>query len=274
MNKAFIDTTILTDTLIKSGEAKRTADEALSKFVVTELPVFAIKEFKAGPLKNFIWMHNKLVITGSFKGALEALQRMSRTPRRYTTSTAIEALQEASGSIRHNLADLIEKYGPNASLDKVQCDEFRLSLKTKIIMAWKRRRKVTTDVVFPLTCYREAPPYEKRGLIEIEPKKCNPSGECSLASILRDRADELKKMREAIKDSDKNENRRRSKSLRQIYRTPKLAIQERECLNLGDAIFVLFCPNDSVILTTNISDYRPLAQALGKSVKTPSEVLE
>jgi hypothetical protein len=141
-------------------------------------------------------------------------------------------------------------------------------------MAWKRRRRVTTDIVYPLACYRETPPYEKRGLIEIEPKTCNTSGECSLASSLRESADELRKMREAIRDSDKNEDRRRSKSLRQIYRTPRLAIQERECMNLGDAIFVLFCPKDSIILTTNISDFMPLAQALGKVVRTPNEILE
>src|SRR5208337_350174 len=97
MSKAFIDTTVLTDALIKTGEVRKSAIEAIRKFSVTELPVFAIKEFKAGPLKNFAWMHNKLVTVASFERALDALHRMSRTPRRYTTSTAIEALREAAG---------------------------------------------------------------------------------------------------------------------------------------------------------------------------------
>ena len=182
MSKAFIDTTVLTDALIKSAEIRKSAIEALKKFNVTELPVFAIKEFKAGPLKNFAWMHNKLAILGSFEKAIDALQRMSRTPRRYTTSTAIEALREAAGSIsRQTPGTLVAKYGADASMDKVQCDEFRLAINVAIRKPWKKRRDITTDVVLPLPCYREVAPYERRGLIELEPNKCNPPGECSLS---------------------------------------------------------------------------------------------
>jgi hypothetical protein len=274
MNKAFIDTTILTDVLIKSAEAKKTAVDALKKFTITELPVFAIKEFKAGPLKNFVWMHNKLVIVGSYAKALEALQRMSRTPRRYTTSTALEALREAQGSIsRQTPGSLAGKYGANASMDKILCDEIRLSIKTAIMKAWRRRRKITTDIVLPLPCYREVAPYEKRGLIEIDPKTCNPSNECSLAPHLRVKLDELTKLRDVIKDSERPEDQRRSRTLREIYRKPKLPIEEKDCLNLGDAVFVLFAPNDSIIMTTNIADYKPLAEAIGKVAKTPQDLL-
>lgn len=243
-------------------------------FDQTQLPVFAIKEFKAGPIKNFAWMHNKLVNLGSYEKALTALQRMSRTPKRYTTSTAIEALKEAAASIsKHTLGSLSEIYGENASADRVLCDEFRLSIRTAILKAWKKRRKITTDIVLPILCYREIPPFEKRGLIEIDPQKCDPPAECSLAPFLRGKLDELRKMREAIKDSPKAENNRRSKTLRQIYRKPKEQIQEGDCLNLGDAIFVLVAPPDSIILTTNLEDYKPLAKALGKIVKSPQQVL-
>jgi hypothetical protein len=274
MNKAFIDTTVLTDALIKTGEARKSALDALKIFSQTELPVFAIKEFKAGPIKNFAWMHNKLVILGSCEKALAALQRMSRTPRRYTTSTAIEALKEAAGSIsKQTMGGLSKKYGETASPDRVLCDEFRLSIRTAISKAWKKRRSVTTNVVLPLLCYREIPPFEKRGLIEYEPIKCDPPWECSLAPLLRGKLDELRRMREAIKDSPKLENSRRSKTLRQIYRKPKEQVHEGVCRDLGDAIFVLFAPLDSIILTTNLDGYKPLAEALGKIVKSPQEVL-
>ncbi len=274
MSKAFIETTILTDILIKSGEAKKSAVNALKQFAITELPVFAIKEFKAGPLKNFVWMHNKLVVVGSYAKALEALQRMSRTPRRYTTSTALEALREAQGSIsRQTAGSLADKYGANASIDKILCDEFRLAIKTAIFKAWKRRRQIATNIVLPLPCYREVAPYEKRGLVEIDPKTCNPSDECSLSPLLRGRLDELMKLRDAIKDSGKPEDQRRAKTLRQIYRKPKSPIEEKDCLNLGDAVHVLFAPNDSIIMTTNIADFKPLADAIGKVVKTPQDLL-
>ncbi len=274
MSKAFIDTTILTDILLNSGEARKFAHEVLKKFYRTELPVFAIKELKAGPIKNFVWMHNKLVTVNSFTKALEALQRMSRTPRRYTTSTAIQAIKEATSSIGKQISsNLAEKYGDSAKLDRILYDEYRLTLKTIILKAWKKRRKVTSDVVLPIACYREIAPYEKRQLIEIEPLKCRPLEGCSLAALLKDRQNELWKMREAIKESLKPESKRRSKALRKLYRTPNRQMEEVDCLNLGDAIFVLFAPSDSVIITTNLEDYKPLCTALGKAVRSPQEIL-
>ncbi len=272
MIKAFVDTTILTDVIIKTGEAKKLAIDALKQFDITELPVFAIKEFKAGPLKNFVWMHNKLVTAGSFAKAMSALHSMSRTPRHYTTSTAIEALKEAAGSIgKETSRQLSDKYGEQASFDNILCDEFRIALKVAIMKAWKKRRKVTTNVVLPLACYREVAPYEHRGLIELEPKKCNSASECYLASLLRRRLDELEKMKDAISSSEKVENKRRAKTLHEICRKPKAPILEKDCQALGDAIFALFSPIDSTILTTNIADYKPLAEALGKKVKSPVE---
>ena len=44
---------------------------------------------------------------------------------------------------------------------------------------------------------------------------------------------------------------------------------ERMCDDLGDAIFAFFAPPGSVILTTNMRDFEPLAGALGKSVEKP-----
>lgn len=274
MNKALVDTTVLTDILLNSGEAKASALKALNCYSETFLPVYAIKEFKAGPLKNFAWMHNKLVITRSYEKSIDALQRMSRTPRRYTTSTALQALREASGSIgKQTPIDLIKKYGETASIDKILCDEFRLALKFAILSAWKKRRKIATDVTNPLPCYREVAPYEKRGLIELEPKRCISKNECSMSKPLKSRPEELRKMRDAIIDSDKTENKRRAKILRQLYRKPSAPLQDKECRNLGDAIFVFLAPPDAVILTTNIRDHRPLAEAIGKIAISPQEVI-
>ena len=274
MNKAILDTTVLTDILLNSGEAKAMALRALNCYDEILMPVYAIKEFKAGPLKNFVWIHNKLVITGSYEKSIDALQRMSRTPRRYTTSTALQALREASGSIgKQTPTDFLKKYGETASIDKILCDEFRLALKFKILSSWKRRRKIATDVITPLSCYREVAPYEKRGLLELEPKGCNSKDECSMSTLLKSKPEELRKMRGAIKDSNKTENKRRAKILRQLYRKPNAALQDKECRNLGDAIFVFLAPPDTVILSTNIRDHGPLAEAIGKIAVCPEQVV-
>ncbi|MEI6262989.1 MAG: hypothetical protein WCR46_24235 [Deltaproteobacteria bacterium] len=273
MDEAIIDTTVLTDILLNSGEAKDIALKAIKCYRKTFLPVYAIKEFKAGPLGNFVWFHNKFISTGSYEKAIDALQRMSRTPKRYTTSTALQALKEASGSIaKQTLGDLLKKYGETATHDKVLYDEFRLTLKSLISVAWKKRRKITTEVISPLSCYREVAPYEKRGLIEIKPTSCDPENGCSMSSALRSKPEELRKMREAIIDSEKLENIKRAKLLRQLYRTTNV-LQDKECRNLGDAVFVFLAPSDAEILTTNIRDHEPLAMALGKKAISPQQVV-
>jgi len=49
--RAFVDTTVLTDALLKVGEPRDRAKAAIARFVESLLPVYAIKEFQAGPLE-------------------------------------------------------------------------------------------------------------------------------------------------------------------------------------------------------------------------------
>jgi len=271
MSKAFVDTTIVADLLLKDGAISKAAKDALNRFNTTELPVYAIKEFKAGPLKNFRWFHNKLALLGSFEKALEALQRMSLTPKRYTTSTAIEALKGGAARMRNaNLESLIQKYGYAARIDTVLCDQYRLTLKAKILKAWSRRRLITTHVVWPLTCYKEANPYEHNRLIMLDPMRCNVESECCLGPELRQRVPDLEKIRAVVMKQPKTrESERRARALRQLIRKPKSTVSEQTCRDMGDAFFALFAPVDSIILTTNIKDHTPLAAALGKKTEAP-----
>src|SRR5438876_249787 len=128
--KAFLDTSVLADVLLKSTKGAR-AKEALSRFAETLLPVYAIKEFKAGPLMYYRWMHNKLVVTGSFADSLAALHALSTTPKRNFRLTALEAVAEAvAGSLKGKVtnASLVRQYGPRANPDRTLCDIFRLSI--------------------------------------------------------------------------------------------------------------------------------------------------
>ena len=43
----------------------------------------------------------------------------------------------------------------------------------------------------------------------------------------------------------------------------------RDCGKLGDAYFALHAQPDAVILTTNLKDHAPLANALGKQATSP-----
>ncbi len=62
MNKAYVETTVLTNVLVKPSSAKEAvAKAALSRYEETLLPVYSIKEFKAGPLYHYSYIHDKLV---------------------------------------------------------------------------------------------------------------------------------------------------------------------------------------------------------------------
>jgi hypothetical protein len=274
--KAYVDTTILADILLKAGQPKGDqALAALQAFEITQLPVYAIKEFKRGPLARFAWLHNKLVTTNNFTQSMAALHAVAGTPMRYLTSTALEAVVRATASIAHETpATLAAKYGDDARLDNILRDEYRLALKKVIFQAWTSLRNVTRETVHPLSCYDEKPPYEKRGMIELDPKKCDLQPTCCLLSHLKAMADDLRKMRDAIIESGatRQEDQRRTKVLKKVYHT-KSSIEDDECRALGDAVIVAFAPNDATILTTNVRDHAMLANPIGKKVQSPNQIL-
>ncbi|MBI4596305.1 MAG: hypothetical protein HY730_08025 [Candidatus Tectomicrobia bacterium] len=270
MKKAFVDTTILVDLLLKSGQQNVRAKAALKQFDTAELPVYAIKELSAGPLQYFAWLHNKFVVLGSYAETIDALQRMSGSPKRYLTSTAIQVLVEAAKNPSNSAItsrELVEEYGPEADLDKMLKDRYRLSIKTMVYKAWSKRRKVTDAVVEELSCYIEEPPTEENGLIHINSAKCK--SKCAVASRLRDYPGELAKLVEILKPEHGREGSKRYQALRHIKRKPHDHVSEDQCRSFGDAVFAILAPVDSTILTTNRKDYEPLVSAIGKNLMVP-----
>jgi hypothetical protein len=263
MSRAFLDTTVFTDALLKPKTAKwQRARAAIGRYKESLLPVYAIKEWKAGPLATFAYVHDKLARTGSFHKTLEALSLV----RGYRLSTSLEALAAAHAP----------KTGPrttviNPNLDRELAARVRLALRSLIIRSWRHRRKVTTDVVQDLSCYTEAEPrVGDDGFFELDPFKCDGDTECSLASELKSKPALLEALRDAIpENSIRPEDRNRRKVLKRLLNRPKDVLDRDSCRQLGDAVFAFFCPNDAVILTTNIRDQGPLAKAVGKTAVKP-----
>jgi len=57
--------------------------------------------------------------------------------------------------------------------------------------------------------------------------------------------------------------------LKKLAVHPNSRFDREDCRALGDAYFALFAPADADILTTNLKDHRPLAEALGKTAVSP-----
>jgi hypothetical protein len=272
VTKAYVDTTILTNILLKSGDTHDVCLAALGRYEATQTPCYAIKEFSAGPLSYWIWCHNKLKMSESVPDTMAAINVLFATPGRNRAATALEALSEAMG---HAVADtrfgkLVDKYGRSAAEHTAFADRHRYWIRRKINKAWAMRRSVSKPIQ-EIPCFEEnAPGVDEKGLLGPKSWRCKPMPDCALAPALKADISALIKLRDAILvQPTKPENQRRLKALRDIIRTPKRPIDEISCRRLGDAIFAFFAPVDSVILTTNLKDHQPLAAALGKSVEAP-----
>lgn len=265
MTDAYLDTTILTDLLLKPLTKKRQrAREALGRYSRTLLPVYAIKEWKAGPLLNYAWVHDKLAFTGSLTDTVRAVSELTQ---QYRKSTGLDAVAAAGAVARRKSPP----YAALGSTDRDMADSYRLALANLAIRSWNRRRKLTTEVVGELECYTEAAPrVDKDGFLDIKPFACDPEQECCLAERLKAEPDTLKALRNAIpENSGRREHERRRHALKKLIKHPKEVLDQETCRDLGDALFAFFCPKTAVILTTNLKDHNPLAKAVGKSTESP-----
>jgi hypothetical protein len=270
MTTAFIETTVLTDFLLKRDGAEKRAKAAFDRFDEQLIPQFAWKEFKRGPLKNFVWAHNKLADTHSLLSTLVALQRLSRSPHRYLTATAIQALQTAFANLFEDPDYLTQKHGSNGGVDGIHADALRLELKRVIFSSWKKRTALFGGAHHILSCYPDAPVTEVSKLIKIAPTDCPKDSECCLKVTLVRRRKDLAATRQALRSgTDRLEVARRGKVIKQIEKHPTSRMERQDCRAFGDAYFVLFCPTAAVILTTNLRDIEPMASAMQIDVEMP-----
>lgn len=270
MKKAYVETTILTDVLLKPGTNKQSkARAALARYDETQLPVYSIKELKAGPLDRYAWVHDKLVQTKSLADTLTAVSSINPYFDGRRKNTALEALAaaarlDASGSTAES------QIAPT-SRDQENADRYRLALAKLIISSWKKRRRVATRTIQELDCYIEASPRLDRrtGFFDLSPQRCSFTKQCCLEDALKADKPSLIALRDSIPVSTRKEDTARRNVLKQLVHQPQKHLTDEECSRLGDALFAFFCPSDAVILTTNISDHEPLAKSIGKKADPP-----
>jgi hypothetical protein len=258
----FLDTTILAEALLKAREKRKKARLAIGEYKRSVLPVYAIKELKSGPLKGHIWLHNKLVDTRSFSRTIDAIHCAFHKP--YLKGTAEEALELGAEML---LGTALSEADTRQKTQVAIADSLRYYIRRQIDVAWRERRKLTTEVVAPLSCYPEvAHSYnEDTHYIDNGRTECDLSEICCLAKGLRRRRSDLYKLLRAMRGLTRPEDKRRRAAFNRLLK-PKRPFGNDPCKALGDAYFALQCPKDCAILTSNAKDHKPLAGALGKEV--------
>jgi hypothetical protein len=270
--RAYLDTTVVANALLRSDQAGQRCVEAIRRFRIVEMPEYAIKEFKAGPLSAWIWCHNKFNETRSLADTLAAINSISATPRRNFSASARQAFEQATKADQTSFAQVLD-LGQQAEpiLDRALADRYRYYLRRRITQAWQHRRSIATEVSMPLLCFVEGELETDSGdSLHFERYSCPRNSDCSVLAELSKRADAVRRIWEVLANQqDKAENQKRYQALRHIVRTPKRSFTDSKCRDVGDAVFAIMAPHDAVILTTNIKDHRPLASALGKVAVEP-----
>lgn len=259
----FVDTTVLTEALLKPAASRKKARAEIRGFRRSILPVYAIKEFKSGPLKYFIWAHNKLAMTRSYVQTLKAIQNSFRRP--YQQSTALEALQMGHETL---VGSDLAQARTSAQTDTALADSVRLAIRRRVDIGWRERRKITTEIGDELPCFAEASHVynEQTNFIDDARTECD-LGKCCAAKLLRVQLADIQKILNAMRDFTRPEDVRRRAALHLLKNTPKRDFPEKSCKDLGDAYFALRCPDGCVILTSNSKDHRVLAAAVGKEIR-------
>jgi hypothetical protein len=270
MASAFIETTVLTNLLLKRDGSERQAKAAINRFQAASVAQFAWKEFKRGPLQAYVWAFNKLVETGSFSEMVAALQRLSRTPKAYLTATAIQALHTFIKMLEGvPLSQLQRTYGNRADTGAMLSDAFRIEMKYLTFSAWRKRKTLFGGMTQRLSCYPDSDLHLEGDRIETSPRDCPKDASCCLKQKLVHRILEVSSVRAALRSATGAEQTRRKRVLKRIEKHPGVEMSPSECRAFGDAYFVLFCPKQATILTTNLRDIEPMARALGVHVQRP-----
>jgi predicted nucleic acid-binding protein len=259
----YLDTTVLVEALLKTLKRRRKARATVRQFGRSALPVYAIKEFKAGALDNYVLVHNKLAETKSYDKTADWLIRNRRRLNRLLTGA--EALASGRSSVVG--ADLAEAKN-HAETDRLLAEIVMLELRRMIQKAWADRRKITLDVLQELDCFSEDAPYydDETGMIFNPHTKCSIKQDCAYAPGLRIRKSDLGALLAVIADSPRAEDVRRRAALHVLNNTPNRPFEDKMCRGLGDAYFALHCPEGATILTSNVQDHKPLAESLGHQV--------
>ena len=173
-----------------------------------------------------------------------------------------------------NLGKLQKKYGEAANHDIVQAESYRISLETRILRGWRKRRQTTTHVMWPLACYHEINPKTLgNGTIEKGRLACERNADCELVKHLRTKTALGQKVRATLNSLPKKAERDKSKKALKDGLKGRF-VSENACRDIGDAAFAILCPDNGVVLTTNVTDHKPLAQAIGRRALSPQEVID
>jgi hypothetical protein len=269
--RAYVDTTIVTDALLKWQTVQAEAIDALQSFDETLLPDYAVREFQAGPLQNYIYTHNCFVGANSCDEARERVDAIAPTQQRNKFLTAIGALKGIRTATENEYKRIIAAREMNwEDGEKFRVEFIKTHIANKIFDAVYALDTVCMDRTDRLSCLESVEVEEHGEKLRARGGRtdCAEKATCGLTTLLLGQEEALRKVLAATEEQNagapKAELKRRMAALLPLLEGR--GAERATCRGLGDAVFAVLAPEGATILTTNVNDHRPLAECLGKSV--------
>lgn len=267
MSGCYLDTTILVH-LAESDEPERLRNQAyVDGHQPAEVAFYAAKEVLAGPVRYICDAHNTLHAAKNEGEAIIGLQKRLRFKSRWRDS-----------AIRTLALSVSEFYKVPAADERKR--EALQWIKLRASQLWGRANRPTNvKVVQPLSCFN-------RGELKIgdsgelrgpnDSFNCLSDERCSAAGWLHDDIPAVDKLLNALhptkldeRAKSKQENLSRRRALREVKMKGPNDFDKGKCRALGDAYFAVTCPMGRTLATTNVDDFAPLCDALGKKFEKP-----
>lgn len=270
MTGSFLDTTIIVNISDPACSNKEKSSDLVNKNQPCDSPYYALRELMAGHLHNLCDLHNIILASENIGEALSAISRRSFFSTRQANGKTEVFSKLLSNAFENN---------PDGSRSEM-ANEMLEDLALRINMLWRSSKKLKkVDYIQALGCFDAGK--LKIGLAGelVGPNNsfnCNPKMRCSAAQYMYEKREDLAKMIEALHPKnlpeslrDKNEILSRRKALKELDSVGPDKFSKSRCRALGDAYFASMCPPGKTLLTTNISDFEPICNALSKTIKQP-----
>ncbi|MFH1493720.1 MAG: hypothetical protein ABIG70_02865 [Pseudomonadota bacterium] len=270
MSGSFLDTTIVVH-LAEAIEPERArADTHISANRPASMPYYALQELLAGRVRVLCETHNILRSAENEGEALLAMTR--RSPQEGRKKEArMQALANA-------LKDIFSA-SPTGPREHVKREALQ-ALALKVSRLWRNSAQLASvQLTQSLSCFNSGKlSYGESGELRGpgDSFNCRKNERCAAAAYIYDDKLTLDKLIAAlhpnnltVEAANKNENKMRRKALKELREKGPSAFPKTRCRALGDAYFAAMCPPGSDVLTSNLVDYLPLCQALGKLAREP-----
>lgn len=269
MSGSYLDSTIVIHICDTKSTSKKPSETCIANHQPAEAPFYALREVLVGRLQYLILAHNNLLAAENSGEAILSILR--------TYYMAGRKKDSAVHAIASSIRDTYNPSAPQSQMKQEVLDDLAIQINT----LWLDAQNIpNVNLVQPLACFiggkiTHGSANELRA--PSDSFNCLTTERCAAAAAyLYDDKLSLEKMVEALHPNklpleikNKGETAKRRAAMRELLLNGPKSFSKKKCRALGDGYFAGMCPAGKAVMTTNLDDFTPLCNALGKPIISP-----